>query len=49
VADSYFVLAWANAKLGKPDQAIAAVKEAQRMDPNNATYRQLHEAIQRQR
>ncbi len=49
VADSYFVLSWANAKSGRIDEALAAIERALRLAPENATYRQLYEAIQEPR
>ncbi len=46
VADSYFVQGWANAKNGKPQQALVALQKAIRLNPENATYRKLYEAVQ---
>lgn len=46
VADSYFVLGWASAQLGKQPEALAALQQAVRLDPNNPTYRKLYDAIQ---
>ena len=45
VADSYFVLGWASAKNGKPQQAVAALQKAIRLNPDNPTYQQLYEAV----
>jgi tetratricopeptide (TPR) repeat protein len=47
VADSYFVLGWASAKNGKRQQAVAALQKAIRLNPDNATYRELYEAVRR--
>ncbi len=49
VADSYFVLGWANAKLGKRPEAIAALQQALRLDPDNSTYRKLYESVQKRK
>ncbi len=49
VAESYFVLAWSRAALGRPEEALDAVKVAIRLDPNNITYRKLYESIDRTR
>jgi tetratricopeptide (TPR) repeat protein len=48
VADSYFVLGWAHAKLGRQREAAEALRVAVRMDPNNATYQKLYQAVQQQ-
>ncbi len=48
VAESYFVLSWACAKSGQRGDALSAIQQAIRLDPENATYRQLLEAIQKQ-
>jgi tetratricopeptide (TPR) repeat protein len=45
VADSYFVLGWSLAVNGRRDEAGAALQKAIEMDPNNPTYRQLHEMV----
>jgi tetratricopeptide (TPR) repeat protein len=45
VADSYFVLGWAHAVNGHRDDAAAALQKAVQMDPNNPTYRQLHDMV----
>jgi tetratricopeptide (TPR) repeat protein len=47
VADSYFVLGWAQAVNGHRDEAADALQKAVQMDPNNPTYRQLHEMVRR--
>jgi tetratricopeptide (TPR) repeat protein len=47
VADSYFVLGWSLAVNGHRDEAAAAVEKAVQMDPQNPTYQQLHEMVQR--
>jgi tetratricopeptide (TPR) repeat protein len=47
VADSYFVLGWAQAVNGHRDEAAAALQKAVEMEPKNPTYRQLHEMVQR--
>ena len=47
-AESYFVLSWACAKSGQRNDALSAIQQALRLDPENATYRQLQEAIQKQ-
>jgi tetratricopeptide (TPR) repeat protein len=45
VADSYFVLGWAQAVNGRRDEADVALKKAVELDPKNPTYRQLHEMV----
>jgi tetratricopeptide (TPR) repeat protein len=45
VADSYFVLGWAQAVNGRRDEAAVALQKAVQMDPKNPTYRQLHEMV----
>lgn len=45
VADSYFVLGWAQAVNGRRDEAADALQKAVEMDPKNPTYRQLHEMV----
>jgi protein O-GlcNAc transferase len=45
VADSYFVLGWAQAVNGRRDEAADALQKAVQMDPKNPTYRQLHEMV----
>jgi tetratricopeptide (TPR) repeat protein len=45
VADSYFVLGWSLAVNGHRDEAAAAAQKAIQMEPNNPTYRQLHEMV----
>jgi tetratricopeptide (TPR) repeat protein len=47
VADSYFVLGWAQAVNGHRNEAVAALQKAVEMEPKNPTYRQLHEMVQR--
>lgn len=49
IGESYFVLGWSSAKLGKLADAVAALTEATRLDPKNARYRQLHELVQKSR
>jgi len=45
VADSYFVLGWAQAVNGRRGEAADALQKAVQMDPKNPTYRQLHEMV----
>jgi tetratricopeptide (TPR) repeat protein len=45
VADSYFVLGWAQAVNGRRDEAADALQKAVQMDPKNPAYRQLHEMV----
>jgi tetratricopeptide (TPR) repeat protein len=45
VADSYFVLGWADAKNGKFSEALAAAKKALELEPNNPMYRKLYVSI----
>jgi tetratricopeptide (TPR) repeat protein len=45
VADSYFVLGWSLAVNGRREEAAAAAQKAIQLDPNNPTYRQLHEMV----
>jgi superkiller protein 3 len=47
IADSYFVLGWAQAVNGRRDEAAAALQKAVQMDPKNPTYQQLHEMVRR--
>jgi tetratricopeptide (TPR) repeat protein len=47
VADSYFVLGWAQAVNGRRDEAADALQKAVQMDPKNPAYRQLHEMVRR--
>jgi tetratricopeptide (TPR) repeat protein len=47
IADSYFVLGWAQAVNGHRDDAAAALQKAVEMDPANPTYRQLHEMVRK--
>ena len=47
VADSYFVLGWASAKNGSRSMALASLKRAMRLEPDNETYRRLYGAIQK--
>ncbi len=47
VADSFFVLAWANAKNGNLPVARVAAEKAMRLNPENTTYRKLYESFQK--
>jgi tetratricopeptide (TPR) repeat protein len=47
VADSYFVLGWASASNNKLSEARAALSRAIKLDPDNKTYRQLYELVQK--
>lgn len=47
VADSYFVLGWAQAQTGQLPEALQAIDKAVGLEPQNATYRQLQDAIRK--
>ncbi|MCA9184101.1 MAG: tetratricopeptide repeat protein [Pirellulaceae bacterium] len=46
-ADSYFVLGWARAVNGQRQGALEALQQATKLDPDNATYRQLFELVRK--
>jgi tetratricopeptide (TPR) repeat protein len=45
VADSYFVLGWSQAVNGRRDEAAVALQKAIDLEPNNPTYRKLHQMV----
>jgi len=46
-AESYFVLGWSHAVVGNRDAAADALDRALKMDPNNANYLRLRQALNR--
>lgn len=45
IADSYFVLGWASAVNGKRVEAIAALRKALQLDPQNRVYKRMYDSL----